>query len=103
MSATPIPRTLEMAITGIREMSTITTPPRDWSPGHPSIYPDPDVIVVGGGAAAGTGDLLLDPARVAMTERVIGHHRRTIAPVLPARLGYDAGLIGAAALARTLV
>ena len=26
--------------------STITTPPRDWSPGHPSIYPDPDVIVV---------------------------------------------------------
>src|SRR5271167_676226 len=26
--------------------STITTPPRDWRPGHPSIYPDPDVIVV---------------------------------------------------------
>jgi gluconolactonase len=26
--------------------STITNPPRDWSPGHPSIYPDPDVIVV---------------------------------------------------------
>jgi len=26
--------------------STITTPPRDWSPGHPSIHPDPDVIVV---------------------------------------------------------
>ena len=28
MSATPIPRTLEMAVTGIREMSTIATPPR---------------------------------------------------------------------------
>ncbi|MDZ7578478.1 MAG: transcription-repair coupling factor, partial [Candidatus Nanopelagicales bacterium] len=27
MSATPIPRTLEMAVTGIREMSTIATPP----------------------------------------------------------------------------
>src|SRR5215469_4802241 len=26
--------------------STITTPPRDWRPGHPSIYPDPDVIVI---------------------------------------------------------
>ena len=26
MSATPIPRTLEMAVTGIREMSTIQTP-----------------------------------------------------------------------------
>ncbi len=32
MSATPIPRTLEMAITGIREMSTITTPPEDRHP-----------------------------------------------------------------------
>ena len=29
MSATPIPRTLEMAITGIREMSNITTPPEE--------------------------------------------------------------------------
>ncbi len=32
MSATPIPRTLEMAITGIREMSTIATPPEDRLP-----------------------------------------------------------------------
>ncbi len=32
MSATPIPRTLEMAITGIREMSTITTPPEERHP-----------------------------------------------------------------------
>ena len=26
--------------------SVISIPPRDWTPGHPSIYPDPDVIVV---------------------------------------------------------
>ncbi len=26
--------------------STITSPPRDWTPGRPSIYPDPDVIVI---------------------------------------------------------
>jgi gluconolactonase len=26
--------------------STITIPPRDWSPGHPAIYPDPDIIVI---------------------------------------------------------
>lgn len=26
--------------------SVISNPPRDWSPRHPSIYPDPDVIVV---------------------------------------------------------
>jgi len=32
MSATPIPRTLEMAITGIREMSVITTPPEERHP-----------------------------------------------------------------------
>ena len=32
MSATPIPRTLEMSITGIRELSTIDTPPEDRHP-----------------------------------------------------------------------
>lgn len=32
MSATPIPRTLEMAVTGIREMSTLATPPEDRQP-----------------------------------------------------------------------
>ncbi len=32
MSATPIPRTLEMAVTGIREISTIQTPPEDRLP-----------------------------------------------------------------------
>jgi transcription-repair coupling factor (superfamily II helicase) len=32
MSATPIPRTLEMAVSGIREMSTLTTPPEERHP-----------------------------------------------------------------------
>jgi Transcription-repair coupling factor (superfamily II helicase) len=32
MSATPIPRTLEMAVTGIREMSTLATPPEQRQP-----------------------------------------------------------------------
>ncbi|HEX2821941.1 MAG TPA: transcription-repair coupling factor [Streptosporangiaceae bacterium] len=32
MSATPIPRTLEMGVAGIREMSTILTPPEDRHP-----------------------------------------------------------------------
>ena len=32
LSATPIPRTLEMAVTGIREMSTLATPPEDRLP-----------------------------------------------------------------------
>ncbi|MDY5135739.1 transcription-repair coupling factor, partial [Actinotignum timonense] len=32
MSATPIPRTLEMAVTGVREMSTLATPPEERHP-----------------------------------------------------------------------
>ena len=32
LSATPIPRTLEMAVTGIREMSTLASPPEDRLP-----------------------------------------------------------------------
>ena len=32
MTATPIPRTLEMSLTGIREMSVIQTPPEDRLP-----------------------------------------------------------------------
>src|SRR5581483_1030802 len=32
MSATPIPRTLEMSLTGIREMTTILTPPEERHP-----------------------------------------------------------------------
>jgi len=39
MSATPIPRTLEMAITGIRELSTIQTPPEERLPVLTSVGP----------------------------------------------------------------
>jgi glucokinase len=61
---------------------------------------DPDVLIVGGGAAAGTGELLIGPARDHMRDLVIGHAWRKPPPVLPAGLGYDAGIIGAAAIAR---
>jgi transcription-repair coupling factor (superfamily II helicase) len=46
MSATPIPRTLEMAITGIREMSTITTPPEERHPvlSYVGAYEDRTVV-----------------------------------------------------------
>ncbi|CAI7977129.1 Transcription-repair-coupling factor [Frankia sp. Hr75.2] len=39
MSATPIPRTLEMSITGIRELSTIDTPPEERHPVLTSVAP----------------------------------------------------------------
>ena len=46
MSATPIPRTLEMAITGIREMSTIATPPEERHPvlTYVGAYDDKQVV-----------------------------------------------------------
>ena len=46
MSATPIPRTLEMAVTGIREMSTITTPPEERHPvlTYVGVYEDRQVV-----------------------------------------------------------
>jgi glucokinase len=59
---------------------------------------DPDVVVVGGGLAA-TGDLLLAPARASMERYVFGGAHRELPPVAPARLGADAGMVGAAVLA----
>jgi glucokinase len=58
----------------------------------------PNAIVVGGGVIA-AGDLLLDPARREVRERALDPMNRT--PILEATLGNDAGMIGAAALART--
>jgi transcription-repair coupling factor (superfamily II helicase) len=42
MSATPIPRTLEMSLAGIREMSTILTPPEDRYPVLTYVGPQDD-------------------------------------------------------------
>jgi glucokinase len=59
---------------------------------------DPDLVVVGGGVAA-TGDLLLLPARASFERYVHGRGHRDLPPVVPARLGADAGVVGAATLA----
>ena len=58
---------------------------------------EPEVIVVGGGVMA-AGDLLLDPARRELEARALRPMNRT--PVVAAKLGEDAGMIGAAAMAR---
>ena len=60
---------------------------------------DPSAVVVGGGVSE-AGDLLLDPARAAY-ERLLtaGAHRPHLS-IVAAQLGNDAGLIGAADLAR---
>ncbi|MFN2556056.1 MAG: transcription-repair coupling factor [Nitriliruptorales bacterium] len=45
MSATPIPRTLEMAVSGIRDLSVIETPPEDRQPIHTVVAPYDDAQV----------------------------------------------------------
>ena len=80
LSATPIPRTLEMSLAGIREMSTITTPPEDR---HPTLtyvgaYADKQV------AAAIRRELLRDGQvfyvhnRVSTIERAARHVRELV-------------------------
>ncbi|MCJ7826961.1 MAG: transcription-repair coupling factor, partial [Demequinaceae bacterium] len=46
MSATPIPRTLEMAVTGIRELSTLATPPEERLPILTYVGPNEDAQIV---------------------------------------------------------
>ena len=59
---------------------------------------DPECVVVGGGVSA-AGDRLLAPARAALERSLVGGRRREVPPVLAARLGPRAGLVGAADLA----
>ncbi len=63
---------------------------------------DPGRFVIGGGVTD-AGDLLLRPARETYAAVVSGRGYRPIADVVPATLGADAGLIGAADLARSLL
>jgi N-acetylmuramic acid 6-phosphate etherase len=60
---------------------------------------DPDVVVVGGGMAT-LGELLLAPARAALAEGVSPALPRTLPSVVLAALGNEAGVVGAADLAR---
>jgi len=60
---------------------------------------DPTVFVIGGGVSE-AGDLLLAPARQAFGETLTGRGYRPAAEVVLAELGPQAGLVGAADLAR---
>jgi glucokinase len=62
---------------------------------------DPARFVIGGGVGE-AGELLLAPARATYAEVLSGRGYRPLAAVVSARLGADAGLIGAADLARQL-
>jgi glucokinase len=62
---------------------------------------DPAVVVVGGGVSE-AGDLLLEPARQAFAASLSAGTHRPHLMIRAAELGNDAGLIGAADLARVL-
>jgi glucokinase len=60
---------------------------------------DPRVFIVGGGVSE-AGELLVGPARAAFQANLTAHPHRPTATIRVAQLGQDAGLIGAADLAR---
>ena len=60
---------------------------------------DPECFVLGGGVSE-AGRLLLDPTVAAFEQLLTGTGRRPTARVVLAELGNDAGLVGAADLAR---
>ena len=60
---------------------------------------DPGCFVIGGGVSE-AGDLLIGPARAAFRAGLTGGSYRPLAELRTALLGADAGLIGAADLAR---
>ena len=61
---------------------------------------DPGTFVIGGGVSA-AGELLLGPAREAFRRQLTGRGYRPEAQIVAAELGNEAGLVGAADLART--
>src|SRR3954469_23530895 len=60
---------------------------------------DPGAFIIGGGLSE-AGDLLLNPARAAFENALTGRGHRVFADIRMAELGPDAGIVGAADLAR---
>jgi glucokinase len=58
---------------------------------------NPSLIVIGGSVAK-AGDLLFEPIRATVRQRAMASHYWENAPIVPATLGDDVGLLGAVAL-----
>ncbi|MGA4507080.1 ROK family glucokinase [Propionibacteriaceae bacterium G1746] len=63
---------------------------------------DPDLFVIGGGVSS-AGEMLVEPARAAFSRTLTGRGFRPEAHIALARFRNDAGLIGAADLARVSI
>ena len=102
MSATPIPRTLEMAVTGIREMSTLATPPEERHPILTFVGPNSDKQI----AAAIRRELLREGQVFFVHNRVnsIGRVAAHLAELVPeARIGVAHGRLSEATLEKVVV
>ena len=102
MSATPIPRTLEMAITGIREMSTIATPPEER---HPVLtfagpYDDAQVVAAIRRELAREGQVFFVHNRVQSIEKTAKRLRELVPE---ARIVTAHGQMGETALEQVMV
>lgn len=102
MSATPIPRTLEMAVTGIREMSTLQTPPENRHPILTFVGERSDGQI----AAAIRRELLREGQVFYVYNRVAGIHQvaSRVAELVPeARIAVAHGQLSEAELERIMV
>ncbi|TMK62723.1 MAG: ROK family protein [Actinobacteria bacterium] len=63
---------------------------------------DPSIVVISGGLVE-LGELLLEPVRAEFGSRIEGADHRPAVPVVAAALGDNAGVVGAAVLARELL
>ena len=62
---------------------------------------DPEIFIIGGGVSV-AGDLLVKPAAAAFEQHLTARKFRTLPKIVAASMGNDAGLIGAADLARNI-
>ena len=62
----------------------------------------PEIVVIGGGVS-GAGDLLFEPLREEVKRTTFSYDVIGGAAIIPAALGNDAGIIGAALLDRVLI
>jgi transcription-repair coupling factor (superfamily II helicase) len=102
MSATPIPRTLEMAVTGIREMSVIQTPPEERHPVLTFVGPYDDKQI----AAAINRELMREGQVFFVHNRVesIDRVARRIGELVPdARIAIAHGQMNESALEQVIV
>ena len=102
MSATPIPRTLEMAVTGIREMSTLATPPEERHPvlTYVGRYEDRQVSAAIRRELLREGQVFFIHNRVQDIERVASH----LAELVPeARIAVAHGKMGEQRLEKVIV